>query len=48
MCSVLSVIVFAVFWDGQQRLLFDESVLDALLSLHVLAGAIVFRTAFAR
>jgi hypothetical protein len=44
--AVLGMIAFAVFWDGQTRLLFDEGGLGALISLIILAGAIAFPTAF--
>ena len=46
--SVVGIVAFAVFWDGQTRLLIDEGGLGALISLLVLVGAIVFRTAFDR
>lgn len=46
--SVAGIVAFAVFWDGQTRLLFDEGGLGALISLFVLMGAFAFRTAFDR
>jgi hypothetical protein len=46
--SLVGIVAFAVFWDGQTRLLLEEGGLGALMSLLVLAGAIVFPTAFDR
>ena len=44
--AVLGFVAFAVFWDGQIRLLFEEGGLGVLISLVVLIGAIAFPTAF--
>jgi len=38
-------VAFAVFWDGQTRLLFDEGVIGAGASLLLLIGAITFAPA---
>jgi hypothetical protein len=46
--AVTGLVAFAVFWDGQTRLLVEEGAFGALISLLVLAGAVVFRTAFDR
>jgi len=45
--AVLGIAAFAVFWDGQARLLFEEGALGALISLLLLASAIAFPRAFA-
>ncbi len=46
--AVFGIAAFAVFWDGQARLLFDEGGLGALISLLVLIGAVAFPMAFDR
>lgn len=46
--AVFGIVAFAVFWDGQTRLLFDEGAFGALISLIILVGAIAFPTAFKR
>ena len=43
-----AVVAFAVFWDGQTRLVFDEGGLGALISLLVLVGALAVPAAFDR
>jgi hypothetical protein len=45
--SVVGLLAFAVFWDGQ-TLLLEEGALGAVISVLVLMGALVFRTAFDR
>jgi hypothetical protein len=44
--AVLGIVAFAVFWDGQTGLLFDEGGLGALISLIILTAAITFPAAF--
>ena len=44
--ALLGIAAFAVFWDGQTTLLFEEGGLGALISLVILAGAVSFPTAF--
>ena len=44
--AVLGIVAFAVFWDGQTGLLFDEGALGALISLIILVAAITFPAAF--
>lgn len=39
--SVVGIVAFAVFWDGQTRL-FDEGGLGALISFFVLVSAVAF------
>jgi hypothetical protein len=46
--AVLGLVAFAVFWDGQTKLLFDEGVLGAVISLIILVSAIAFPAAFER
>ena len=46
--AAAGLVAFAVFFDGQTRLLFDEGVIGAGLSLMLLVGAIAFGGAFAR
>ena len=43
--GAIGVVAFAVFWDGQTRLLFDEGVIGAGASLLLLIGAITFAPA---
>jgi hypothetical protein len=45
--AVIGIAAFAVFWDGQTRLLFEEGGAGALISLLLLASAIAFPDAFA-
>jgi len=45
--SVIGIAAFAVFWDGQARLLFEEGVAGALISLLLLASALACPGAFA-
>lgn len=45
--AVIGIAAFAVFWDGQRRLLFEEGGAGALISLLLLASAITFPDAFA-
>jgi hypothetical protein len=44
--ATVGIAAFAVFWDGQTKLLFEEGALGALLSLILLATAIIFPLAF--
>jgi hypothetical protein len=44
---VAGIAAFAVFWDGQARLVFEEGVVGALISLCLIVGAIAFPGAFA-
>jgi hypothetical protein len=44
--GALGVAAFAVFWDGQTRLLVEEGALGALISLALLVGAIFLPLAF--
>ena len=44
--AMLGLVAFAVFWDGQTGLLFDEGALGALISLIILVAAITFPAAF--
>jgi len=43
--GAIGVVAFAVFWDGQIPLLFDEGVIGAGVSLLLLIGAIAFTRA---
>jgi hypothetical protein len=45
--SVAGITAFAVFWDGQTRLMFEEGAAGAAISLLLLASAIAFPGAFA-
>jgi hypothetical protein len=45
--SVVGLLAFAVFWDGQ-TLLLEKGALGAVISVLVLMGALAFRTAFDR
>ena len=38
--AAIGVVAFTVFWDGQTRLLFEEGVIGAVVSLVLLIGAI--------
>lgn len=38
--AAIGVVAFTVFWDGQTRLLFEEGVTGAVVSLVLLIGAI--------
>jgi fluoride ion exporter CrcB/FEX len=38
--AALGLVAFSVFWDGQTRLLFEEGVIGAVVSLVLLIGAI--------
>jgi hypothetical protein len=44
--AAVGIAAFSVFWDGQIRLLFDEGVIGAIVSVILLATAIVFPAAF--
>jgi hypothetical protein len=44
--AAIGLVAFAVFWDGQTRLLFEEGVIGAVVSLLLLIGALVFPGAF--
>jgi hypothetical protein len=44
--AALGVAAFAVFWDGQTRLLYEEGAIGAVVSVILLATAIVFPAAF--
>ena len=44
--AMFGLVAFAVFWDGQTGLLFDEGALGALISLIILVAAITFPAAF--
>ena len=44
--AAVGIAGFAVFWDGQTRLLFQEGAIGAVLSLILLGGAIAFPRAF--
>jgi len=46
--AALGIAAFAVFWDGQTRLLFEEGAIGAVVSLILLASAIAFPLAFSR
>lgn len=38
--AAIGLVAFSVFWDGQTRLLFEEGVIGAAVSLALLIGAI--------
>jgi hypothetical protein len=38
--AAIGLVAFTVFWDGQTRLLFEEGVIGAVVSLVLLIGAI--------
>jgi hypothetical protein len=38
--AAIGLVAFSVFWDGQTRLLFEEGVIGAVVSLVLLIGAI--------
>ena len=44
--GLIGIVAFAVFWDGQTKLLFEEGALGAFLSAVLLATAILFPAAF--
>lgn len=44
--AMFGLVAFAVFWDGQTGLLFDEGAFGALISLVILVAAITFPAAF--
>ena len=44
--AAVGIAAFSVFWDGQTRLLFEEGVIGAVVSVILLATAIVFPAAF--
>lgn len=44
--GTVGIVAFAVFWDGQTNLLFDEGGLGALLSALLIAAAVLFPGAF--
>ncbi len=44
--SLVGVLSFAVFWDGQVQLLVDEGAIGMVLSLSILSGAASFPQAF--
>jgi hypothetical protein len=44
--AAIGLVAFAVFWDGQTPLLFEEGVIGAVVSLVLLIGAIGFAGAF--
>jgi hypothetical protein len=44
--AAAGLVAFAVFFDGQTRLLFEEGVIGAVASVLLLIGAIVFARAF--
>ena len=44
--AALGIVAFAVFWDGQAGLLFDEGGLGALISLIIFVAAITLPAAF--
>lgn len=46
--AAVGVVAFAVFFDGQTHLLFEEGVIGAVVSLTLLVGAIAFAGAFSR
>lgn len=45
--AVVGVIAFAVFWDGQHQLIFEEGGIGVLVSVALLGIAIAFPHAFA-
>jgi hypothetical protein len=46
--AIFGIVAFALFWDGQRALLFDEGGLGALISLLVLIAAFAVPAAFDR
>ncbi len=46
--SLVGFVAFAVFWDGQTRLLFEEGAIGVAASALLLAAALIFPSAFAR
>jgi hypothetical protein len=40
--AVIGLVAFAVFWDGQTHLLFEEGAIGAVVSLLLLVGTIAF------
>ena len=46
--AMLGIAAFAVFWDGQTRLLFEEGAIGAVVSLVLFVSAIAFPLAFNR
>lgn len=44
--AALGISAFGIFWDGQTKLLFEEGVIGAVLSIMLLAIAIGSRFAF--
>ena len=44
--AALGVAAFAVFWDGQTQLLFQEGAIGAVVSVILLATAMMFPAAF--
>jgi hypothetical protein len=44
--GLLGIAAFAIFWDGQTKLLFEEGILGAVLSAGLLAMAILLPAAF--
>ena len=44
--AAVGIAAFAVFWDGQTRLLFEEGAIGAMVSLILLASAIAFPQVF--
>ena len=44
--AAIGIVAFAVFWDGQARLLVEEGAIGALASATLLAAAISFPQAF--
>jgi hypothetical protein len=45
--AAVGIMAFAVFWDGQSRLLFEEGAFGAAVSLVLLTCAMAFPRAFA-
>ncbi|HET7218570.1 MAG TPA: hypothetical protein VFJ02_11005 [Vicinamibacterales bacterium] len=45
--GAIGIVAFAIFWDGQGRLLFEEGVIGAVLSVILLAAALLLPVAFA-
>jgi hypothetical protein len=43
---VVGLAAFAVFWDGQRQLLFEEGAVGAVVSLILLVSTVVFPGAF--
>lgn len=44
--AAIGIVAFAVFWDGQTRLLFEEGAIGAVVSSMLLATAVAFPEAF--